>query len=205
MRNRSIILAARVISLVFSPFYLPVAAFLYLLFFSYLKYTSWSYRALVLGLVYVFTVLVPLVLIYFYRKVNGWTRRELSRRERRIVPYVLSITSYAVLFYLMENLRMPRFMLGIVAGALVIQVVCALVNPWVKVSTHAAAAGGVIGTIIAFSLIFGFSLILPLCLGILLAGVVCTARLILRQHSLIDLALGLFIGVVCAFCLMLKI
>ena len=158
-----------------------------------------------LGLVYVFTVLVPLVLIYSYRKVNGWTRRELSRRERRVVPYVLSITSYAVLLYLMENLRMPRFMLGIVAGALAIQVVCALVNPWLKVSTHAAAAGGVIGTIIAFSLMFGFDLTVPLCFGILMAGVVCTARLILRQHSLADLALGLFIGMVCAFCLILKI
>lgn len=205
MNNKVLILTAQVISLIFSPFYLPVMAFIVLLFFSYLNYTSWAYNLQIVGMVYLFTVLFPRLAIYLYRKLNGWTRHQLSQRERRIVPYILSISCYTVLLYLMGNLRMPRFTLGIVAGALAIQVVCALVNPWLKVSTHAAAAGGVIGAIMAFSLMLNFDPTGGLCLGVLFAGLVCTARLILRQHTLTELGVGVLIGILCGLFFILHI
>lgn len=205
MNSRYLILTAQVVSLVFSPFYLPVLAFIVLLFFSYMNYTSWVYNLQVVGMVYLFTVLLPKLAIYIYRKLNGWTRHQLSRRERRVVPYALSITCYAALLYIMDSLRMPRFTLGIVAGALAIQVVCAFVNPWIKVSTHAAAAGGLVGAVLAFSIILGFDPTNGLCFTILLAGLVCTARLILRQHTLTELGIGTLIGLVCALVFILKI
>lgn len=205
MTNRYLILTAQVISLVLSPFYLPVVAFIMLLFFSYLSYTSWQYNLQIIGMVYLFTVLLPRLAIYAYRKINGWTRHELGKRERRIVPYILSISSYTALLYMMDHMRMPRFTMGIVAGALAIQIVCALVNPWLKVSTHAAASGGVIGAIMAFSLIFNFDPTYPLCLGVFIAGLVCTSRMILRQHTLADLGVGLLIGLFCALFFILKI
>lgn len=199
MTNRFILITAQVISVIFSPFYLPVLAVAVLICFSYLRYLPWSFSAHVLLLIYVFTVLLPRIGIFTYRKINGWTRHQLSRRERRIVPYILSITSYAALFYLMGQLRMPRFMLSIVAGALVVQVVCALVNPLFKVSTHAAASGGLTGAIMAFSFLLNVELTTMLCLSVLLSGVVCTARLVLRQHSLGELFLGVVVGWLSAF------
>lgn len=205
MNNRFLILTAQVVSLVFSPFYLPVMAFIVLLFFSYLNYTSWVYNLQIIGMVYLFTVLLPRLAIYLYRRLNGWTRHQLSQRERRIVPYILSISCYTALLYLMDNLRMPRFTLGIVAGALAIQVVCALVNPWLKVSTHAAAAGGVIGAIMAFSLMLNFDPTGGLCLSVLFSGLVCTSRLILRQHSLTELGVGVLVGILCAMFFILHI
>ncbi|MBD9034941.1 MAG: hypothetical protein EGR33_00800 [Prevotella sp.] len=205
MTNRYLILTAQVISVVFSPFYLPVVAFVVLLFFSYMSYTSWQYNAQVIGMVALFTVILPKLAIYAYRKINGWTRHQLSRRERRIVPYILSISSYTTLLYMMDHMRMPRFTLGIVAGALAIQIVCALINPWLKVSTHAAASGGVIGAVMAFSLILNFDPTNALCLAVLLSGLVCTARMILRQHKLTDLGLGVLIGMACALFFILNI
>jgi membrane-associated phospholipid phosphatase len=198
MNNRYIIIAAQVVSSIFSPLYLPVLAFIVLLFFSYMSYTSWVYNLQIIGMVYVFTVLLPALGIYVYRKINGWKSHQLTRRERRFVPYALSIASYAILLYLMDTLRMPRFTLGIVSGALAIQIICALLNPWIKVSTHAAAGGGVVGAVMAFSLMLNFDPTIGLCLSILVAGVVSTSRLILRQHSLLDVALGTLIGFFCA-------
>ena len=49
----------------------------------------------------------------------------------------------------------------------------------------------------------GFSIIIPfdptawLCLTILLCGMVCTARLILRQHTLGEVGLGAAVGFAC--------
>ena len=204
MNNKYLILTAQVVSLVFSPFYLPLVAFLVLFFFSYLSYTSLPYSLGIIAMVYVFTILVPRFGIYLYRKVNGWTRHELGRKERRYVPYAISIASYATLLYIMDNLRMPRFTLGIVAGALTIQIVCALINPWLKISTHSAASGGVIGALMAFSFMLGFDPTFWLCVCIILAGMVSTARLILRQHSLLELGVGTVVGILCGFfCLIL--
>lgn len=198
-RSGWIVLTAQVVSVIFSPFYLPVMAFVALFLFSYLNLLPLSLKLLLTAMVYVFTVFLPHVGIFMYRKLNGWTRHQLGRRERRFVPYVMSIMSYAVQLYLLYSLHMPRFTLGVIAGALLIQVVCALVNSRLKVSTHAAASGGVVGALMAFASIFSFDPTGWLCLTVLLSGMVCTARLILRQHSLGELGWGVLIGFVCGF------
>ena len=103
------------------------------------------------------------------------------------------------MLYLFYQLHMPRFTLGIIVGALSIQIICAMLNSRVKVSTHAAASAGVVGAIMAFSLIFNFDPTGWLYLSILLCGTVCSARLILRQHSLADLGWGVLVGFLCGF------
>lgn len=190
------VLTAHVISLVFMPFYLPVVAFVVLFMLSYLNMLPLSTKLVLTFIVYFFTVALPHLSILAYRKLNGWTRHQLGKRERRYVPYVLSITSYAALLYMLARLHMPRFTLGIIAGALVIQLVCALLNSRIKVSTHAAASAGVVGALLAFSIIFNFDPTAWLCLTVLLCGMVCTARLILRQHTLREIGWGVTVGFV---------
>ncbi len=199
MRNRYIVLTAQFISLLFTPFYLPVVAFAALFVFSYLNLLPLAYKLVFLLLVYCFTAAMPSLSIYVYRKINGWTRHELGRQEKRIVPYVISITCYTSLLYLMQMLHMPRFTLAIIVAALAIQVLCALLNVWIKISTHSAAAGGVVGALTAFASIFGFDPTAWLCLTILLAGAVCSARLILRQHTLQEVGLGVLVGLICGW------
>ena len=195
-----LVLTSQVVSLLFSPFYLPVIAFAALLVFSYLNMLPLLTKVLLLVLVYCFTIALPHFFIFLYRKFNGWTRHQLGRRERRYVPYAVSIASYASLFYILASIHVPRFALAIIAGALSIQVVCALVNSRLKVSTHAAASGGVVGSLMAFALIFSFDPTGWLWLTVLLSGMVCTARFVLRQHTLRELGWGVAIGVVCGFC-----
>lgn len=197
MKDKYIIWAARIVSFVFTPFYFPVLGFLALFSFSYLNLLPLSYRVIMLVMVYVFTVLLPWFTIYLYRRINGWTSHQLSAREKRVVPYILSITSYGCCLYLMNRLHLPRFMMGIIVGALVIQVVCALLNNWVKVSTHTAAAGGVMGALLAFSALFSFDPTWWLCLCILFTGAVGSSRIILRQHNLRQIGLGVAVGFCC--------
>ena len=145
MKHRNLIIAARVISLVFTPFYLPVVGLTALFVFSYLSLLPFRYKAAVVGLAYLFTVLAPTLLIHAYRRYNGWTPVELGRKERRMVPYVISIACYFACVYLMERMHIPRFMGGILIAALLIQITCAVINAWWKISTHTAAIGGVAG------------------------------------------------------------
>ena len=199
MKEKNIILAARVLSMVFTPFYLSLVGLIALFTFSYLSLMPWAYKLTVLTLVYLFTILIPTLLIHFYRNYHGWTLIELGKKERRVVPYLLSIVSYFVCYYVMHRFNIPHFMSNILMAALVIQILCALINVWWKISTHTAAIGGVMGALQAFAVIFGFNPIGWLCLVLILAGMVGTSRMILRQHSLSQVCYGFLLGLVVAY------
>ena len=194
---------ARVLSLLFTPFYLPVIGLSVLFTFSYLSLLPWLYKIEVVALVYFFTVLMPTFMIYIYRKCQRWSLIELGRRERRAVPYLISIVCYFSCIYLMQRLYIPRFMGSIVVAALIVQIVCAIINNWWKISTHTAAIGGVGGALLAFAEIFGYNPIGWLCVIILVAGLLGSSRLILRQHSLQQVLAGFGVGLVCAWCTIL--
>lgn len=197
-RQKNIILTARIISIIFTPFYLPTVGMMTLFLFSYLSLLPWLFKIEVLGMVYFFTVLLPIMLIRLYRSLQGWTLIELGQRERRAVPYIISIGCYFACTYTMATLHIPHFMSSILVAALVIQIVCAIVNSWWKISTHTAAIGGVMGGLFAFAEIFGFNPVWWMCLVFLLAGLLGTCRMILRQHSLSQVVGGFFVGIVCS-------
>ena len=111
-----------------------------------------------------------------------------------MVPYVISIICYFTCIYVMERLHMPHFMGSIVVAALTLQIVCALINVWWKISTHTAAIGGVGGALFAFAYYLGFNPVWWLCLVFIVGGIVGTSRMILRQHTLAQVVVGFWTG-----------
>ncbi len=197
-RDKGIILTARIISMVFTPFYLPLVGLMALFMFSYLGLMPWGYKLQVLTLVYLFTILLPSLLIHLYRRHHRLTIIELGPKEARMVPYIISILCYFFCIYLMDIMHIPHFMSNILSAALFIQVVCALINVWWKISTHMAAIGGVAGALFVFGELFGFNPVWWLCLVIILAGMLGTSRMILRQHSQLQVIAGFLVGVICS-------
>lgn len=90
-------------------------------------------------------------------------------------------------------------MSSVLVAAIMIQIVCAVINHWWKISVHTAAVGGTTGAVAAFSLIFGFYPLWWLSFLIILAGVLGTSRMLLRIHSLSEIIGGFIIGVVLGF------
>ena len=191
--------------MLFTPFYLPILGLVILFFLTYLRQYPVTYKLYVLAVVYFFTILLPTFLIHLYRNYQGWTPIELGSRERRIVPYIISILCYFTCLYIMEQMHIPFFMRSIVASALIIQIVCAFINTWWKISTHTAAIGGVAGALLIFSEIFRFSPTWWMCLVLIVAGVLGTSRMLLRQHTLPQVVVGFFTGFVCAVLAILKL
>lgn len=199
MREKQIIVAAKVLSVLFTPFYLPMVGLVSLLVFTYLSLLPFTYKLYLLLTFWLFTVFIPTMLIRLYRRYQGWSRIELGSRERRAVPYVISIVSYLTCYYIITAAHVPYFMGAVLIAALVIQVACAIVNIFIKISTHTAAIGGVAGALMAFSAVFGFNPVWWLCAVIVLAGLVGSSRMVLRQHSLRQVVLGFLVGVACSF------
>ena len=198
MKEKNIIFTARIMSMIFTPFYLPIVGLIALFIFSYMSLLPMIYKLVMLAMVYLLTVVAPSLLIHLYRLCQGWTSHELGRKERRLVPYIISILCYFACFFWMEYRNTPRVISIIVVVALTIQMVCALINIWWKISTHTAAIGGVAGGLVSYSIAFSFNPLWWLCFVLILAGAVGTARMILRQHSLSQVVTGFLVGVACA-------
>lgn len=198
MKEKNIIFTARLMSMIFTPFYLPIVGLIALFIFSYMSLLPMMYKLVMLAMVYLLTVVAPSLLIHLYRLCQGWTSHELGRKERRLVPYIISIVCYFACFFWMEYRNTPRVISIIVVVALTIQMVCALINIWWKISTHTAAIGGVAGGLVSYSIAFSFNPLWWLCVVLILAGAVGTARMILRQHSLSQVVTGFLVGAACA-------
>ena len=190
---------ARILSMIFTPFYLPLVCMGALFLFTYLNMLPWQYKLQMLLLTYFFTILIPTVLIRFYRVYHGRKLFHLSKREKRMVPYLISILSYLLYYEILRYFHVPHFMASIGIAALLIQIICAMINMKIKISTHMAAIGGVLGGVVAFSFIMGFNALGWISALIIIAGMVGTARMDLRIHSLSESVSGFLIGILTTF------
>jgi hypothetical protein len=195
MKIRNIMMLAKAVNMLFSPFYLPIVGLAALFLFSYLSMMPITYQLFVLLIVYVFTILLPRTLIKFYHRYHGWTLFELGAREKRMIPYLVSVLCYFFCYYIMMVLHVPHLMGCIVVTALATQVTCSMINLWWKISVHMAAIGAMAGVLVIFAARFSFNPVWWLCTMILLAGVLGSAQMILRQHNLHQIYGGFLIGV----------
>lgn len=196
--DRSLIRTARVISAIFTPFSIPFLAFLILFLFSYLRIMPIQYKLIVLGVVYCFTILMPTLTIFLFRKINGFSPEDLGERKRRFMPFLLTITSYVFCLVMMHRLNILWYMTGIILAALIMMVICIVVNLKWKLSEHMAGVGAIVGGLVSFSALFGYNPVWWLCLFILIAGVLGTARIILQHHTLGEVLVGFAVGLICS-------
>ena len=197
--DKTMLRVARITSIVFTPFSIPFLAFLVLFLFSYLRIMPILYKGIVLGIVYCFTILTPTITIFLFRKINGFARQELSERKKRYVPILLTIISYVFCLLMMRKLNIPWYMTGIIFVSLVISIICILVNLKWKLSEHMAGMGGIIGGLVSFSALFSYNPVVWLCLFILIAGILGSARIVLGHLTLGEVLSGFVVGLVCSF------
>lgn len=189
---------ARVVSALFTPFSIPLLAFLILFVFSYLRIMPINYKLVVMGVVCCFTILMPTLTIFIFRRINGFTPEQMSERKQRFIPFLLTITSYIFCLILMHRMNIPWYMSGIILAALVMMVICVFLNLKWKLSEHMAGAGAVIGGLMAFSALFGYNPVWWLCVFILVAGILGTARIVLGHHTVGEVMGGFIVGLICS-------
>lgn len=140
IEDKTLIRIARLVSAIFTPFSIPFLAFLILFLFSYLSIMPIQYKLIVLGIVYCFTIMMPVLTIFIFKKINGFSAQELGERKKRYVPFFLTIISYVFCLMMMNRLNIPWYMSGIILAALIMMVICVVVNLKWKLSEHMAGA-----------------------------------------------------------------
>ena len=121
----------------------------------------------------------------------------LSEQKHRLIPYILTIMSYATCLILMNKMHFPSYISGIIKAALICMIICTLLNFKWKVSVHMASCGMLIGGLVSYSFLFYFNPIWWLCGFILLSGIQGTARISYHQHTLFEVIAGFVAGMFC--------
>jgi hypothetical protein len=192
---------AHFFSYIFHPLFIPLYAISFLVFFhpSYFAgFTPYEkYRVLLTTILN--TVFFPAFAVLLMKGLGFIKLIFLETPQDRIGPYLSSMIFYfwaAWVFFKMDPqlaLILPSFMTGVFLTT----VVGLLSNVYFKISMHAMGMGGLLGL---FLIIMTYNTMLmtwPLCIALLITGLVCTSRLIVSNHTQKEIYWGLFFGIVC--------
>ncbi|MEE0690626.1 MAG: hypothetical protein UCJ13_07310, partial [Bacteroidaceae bacterium] len=86
---RTVIVAARLLSALFRPMYYSLVGFVILFTVTYMQILPWRYKLWVLCSTYIFTIGLPVLGIFLYRRLSGLTASQLRQRKARFWPYII--------------------------------------------------------------------------------------------------------------------
>lgn len=187
---------SKTISILFSPLLAPAYGMLIALNFSEMYPLPVAVKFRAVAVVALLTGVIPLMIIYGLSMLSLVKDASLFDRKDRTVPYAAAICLYVAAAIYIFMAGAPRwmilFMLGGIAGLLIV----ALVNRRWKISAHAAGMGGLValGAVLAmrWPMIYGMETMLTVV--IMAAGLTCTARLIMRCHTPLQVCAGFAAG-----------
>ena len=202
---------AWIFSFVFHPLFIMTYMVLILLWTNPFSF-GWRHVAeadTLLIIVVMTSITLPAIAILMM-KMLGWINDfRLETRHERIGPYIASGILYLTLYLHVTRADFPVSLRVVTLGSLLALWVCFFINNFIKVSLHAAGVGGLVALVALTKITFGYSqaqigipgginIVLPLdyiMYGVILvAGMVCTSRLILKAHNLKEVYLGFGMG-----------
>jgi len=194
---------AHFFSYIFHPLFIPLYVVVFLVFVHpsyYSGFSTYERNNLLFNTV-LNTIFFPLFALVLMKGLGFIKSIFLRTQQDRIGPYLANMIFYfnvAWTFFKMTpqlSLIFPAFMTGVFLTT----VVGLLANIYFKISMHAMGVGGLLGL---FLIIMNYNTMLmtwPLCIAVLIAGLVCTSRFIVSDHSSKEIYWGLFAGIMCQF------
>ncbi|RZM19869.1 MAG: hypothetical protein EOO88_36865, partial [Pedobacter sp.] len=177
---------ASLVSYIFHPIFIPVyvVAFLVYLHPSYFSGFSAQQKKQVMLIIALNLVFFPLLSILLLKAVGFIQSIFLKTQKDRIIPYMACGIFFFWAYTVFKQQEMypgilPSFIMGVFlasSGAL-------LANIYFKISMHAIGMGGWLGIFIVVMNSNTMLMSWPLCVVLFLTGIVCSARLLISDHT----------------------
>ncbi len=195
---KAIDIISKTLSRIFSPLLMPTYGIVISFAATYMALSSipLGVKIMVTAIVFALTGLLPALSIFLLWRAKKIQDPGLNDRRERIVPLAVALVCYiASLFYLF-SIHSPWWMWGFMVAAAIAVAVTALVSFKWKISGHATGMGGLCAFV--FMLYYNHFVVFHspalMIVTIILAGAVCTARLILGKHTLAQIVAGFVNG-----------
>lgn len=183
---------ANIISIIFSPLIVPTYGVAMSLWLSSLALLPSRVLWSTLTYAFALTCLFPMILIAMMWKLGYLSDPGLNSRTERTVPYIVVLIGYLSCSFVFFRMHAPWWLTGFMLGGAAAVIVSIIVNRRWKISAHMAAMGGLVAMSIRLAvshLSYG-DMLWPIILTVVCAGLVGTARLGLRRHTLMQVVAG---------------
>jgi hypothetical protein len=190
--------AAKIISWIFHPVFIPVYVLIFLL-----REQSYLFVALTGGkktlTVIQFAVmyaLFPVVTALLLKALGFIGSIYMKTQKDRIIPYVICMIYYFWVWYVIKNQSIyPDELVQFTLSVFISSVLGLMSNAYMKISMHAMAVGAMATFILILAFQGTVSSGIYIAAVLLITGLVCTARLVVSDHTTKEIYTGLFIGV----------
>ncbi len=190
--------AANILSYVFHPLFVPVYIICFLIAIQPQFFAAFTTPEKIITIVrfVVMYSFFPLVTVLLAKGLGFLQSIYLKTQKDRIIPYIACGIYYFWMWYVLRN--QPEFSREIVILSMAIWIASSLgllANIYMKVSMHAISMGVMVSFIMLLALAQGSGFGIYISIALLITGLVCTARLIVSDHSQKEIYGGLFIGI----------
>jgi hypothetical protein len=148
-----------------------------------------------ISVVIVFTLLIPLAGVLILLKFNAVNSLEMSARNERTLPLIISSTSFMVLLFSLKSTGIPPVFLYILYSATFALLAGLLINLFYKISLHTLGWGAIAAALTGVSLKLGIPLLAFIIVAVLLSGLAGYARLKQNAHNPAQVYLGYVAGI----------
>jgi hypothetical protein len=193
---------ASLLSYIFHPIFIPLYAVWFIAYIhpSYLSGFSNGMRLRTVLIVGQNAVFYPLFCVLLLKGLGFITSIFLRTQKDRIIPYIASGIFFFWTFTVLKEQGMyPRILPSFMLGVFLASSAALIANIYFKVSMHAIGVGGLVGLFIIITGTNSMLMTWPLGAALLIAGLVCSARLLITDHTPKDIYVGLATGIILQF------
>lgn len=188
---------AQALSYIFHPLFIPTFVFIWTYERFPFEFSGITPNALFFRLIGVFwtTAFFPAFAVFLLWKLKFVASIHVKTQKERIIPYVITMFFYWWMYYLSRNFTdQPISLKYFYLGIFVCTAVALTLNNFLKISMHAIGMGGALMYVILTCLHYNTYLGADLSITFLIAGLVCTARFIVSDHTQREIYSGIIIG-----------
>jgi len=191
-------LAAKMVSFLFHPVFVPVYIVVFLLYvhpYLFAGFSEWD-KSLVLIQAFVMFTFFPFVTVLLLKALKFINTIYLHTQKDRIIPFVACGIWYFWIWYVWHNLPdYPREAIVLALAIFIASSIGLIANIYMKVSMHTISIGVMVSFILQLAFNQSINFGIYISFAVLIAGLVCTARLIVSDHTPREVYSGLMIGI----------
>ena len=193
---------AILLSYVFHPVFIPLYAVLFLVYVhpSYFSGFADANKLRTIFILIQNAVFYPLFCIVLLKGVGFIDSLFLRTKKDRIIPYIACgiFFFWTFLVFKQQNVY-PRILPSFMLGVFLASSAALIANIYFKISMHAIGLGGWLGLFLVIANTNTMLMTWPIAAVLLITGLVCTARLIVSDHTVKEIYTGLFLGLLAQF------
>jgi hypothetical protein len=192
-------IAAKIISYIFHPVFIPVYVVGFLVYihpYLFAVFSGWN-KSITMIQAFVMFTFFPIVTVLLLKALKFINTIYLLTQKDRIIPFVACGIWYFWIWYVWHNL--PDYPIAAVQFALAIFIAASiglLANIYMKVSMHAISLGVMVTFILLLAFRQDISFGVYISVALFIAGLVCTARFIISDHTQKEVYVGLLVGII---------